>query len=932
MRLTAKERILLHLLDYVKFAEAIEVPRSITQDGLARAVGVDLRHLTQYLRPLVREGLVRERVAHVRGIRQRRRVYGLSESGQIEGYRLRDRVKAGAVRVQDEAALRETTFGALAEELAGKASLVDLVRLSMVSETLDLEALLAPAAAAVVARISDAPRVERFVGRRAELEAITREDSRARIFVVRGVAGIGKSSLGAKACEVFRGRWNLLWHAVRPWDTHASILARLGEFLSELGKPGLRAILARGDLDRAMQVLREDLQGTRALLVLDDAHEASPEVVAFLRFLKDAIGAAPHARVLVLTRRSIPFYDRRDVAIRNLVREIELGGLRAEDLAALGSADREAIPPDLVRRLGGHPLFLELVRTAPHPGMRKDVLRNVSRFIEEEIYTTLSEAERQTLKVASLYRVPVPREALLAHAGASHDVVLSLTNRALLQTTGEEGFEVHDTIRDFFAGILAPAEREDLGAFAAGQLRSLADDASKAGRPVEAIRYLSNALGLGVPASEQAPLWETLGDMSERIGDLPAALTSYKESAKRSKDPEVRSRLHRKTAAALEVRGELHAASREVDAGIRALGGRDSVERGRLGLVVASIAAGREDWDAALAAGDSALATFRAFGDSIGQARALLELGNVDILAAGGDPARAERRLQDALRIPATSDEPELFAGLHTALAHLYGYRHGDAERALHHLGLADGREEASQDLHARRSRLMLRAWLHLELEADFDAAEAYFREASRLGRRIHSPATVAFARYGLALCAYFRGRIVEAREEFDAFAADILAQGVPSYAIEGKWMVAECSLRLGDLERFDCVVAGLGDPSLKDGLDARPVHVRVMRGIESFLRGDREGCRVAFEDAIAAARRGLAAQDAGLEHFVRVFYAAVLRTIGEGSAAEEHSRRVGEFLEAYRQKARLAIFPALERELTQTLSRSGTHTPRQTG
>jgi len=50
----------------------------MTQDGLAAAAWVDLRHLAQYVRPLIRDGQVRERMAHVRGARQRRKVYDLT--------------------------------------------------------------------------------------------------------------------------------------------------------------------------------------------------------------------------------------------------------------------------------------------------------------------------------------------------------------------------------------------------------------------------------------------------------------------------------------------------------------------------------------------------------------------------------------------------------------------------------------------------------------------------------------------------------------------------------------------------------------------------------------------------------------------------------------------------------------------------------------
>src|SRR3972149_1562814 len=107
VRLTAKERILLHLLEHVKDAGAVEVVPEMTQEGISEAAGIDLRHFTQYVRPLVEEGLVRERTAHGKGDRQRRRVYALTEAGRMQAVRLRENLRAERVRVRDGDLTRE---------------------------------------------------------------------------------------------------------------------------------------------------------------------------------------------------------------------------------------------------------------------------------------------------------------------------------------------------------------------------------------------------------------------------------------------------------------------------------------------------------------------------------------------------------------------------------------------------------------------------------------------------------------------------------------------------------------------------------------------------------------------------------------------------------------------------------------------------------
>lgn len=197
MRLTVKERILLHLLDYVGHSESLDVPAGITQEGIVRVVGIDSPHFMQYVRPLLKEELVRERLAHVRGLQRRRKTYDLTERGRMEAYRLRERVKAETVRIHDPSGIREATVAELLAQAPG-ASIPEVVRQAMETGVVDLASLAAPRGPSFVAFLSGAPKVDRFVGRQRQLEIFTGPGGRTRIFVVRGVAGIGKTTLAAK--------------------------------------------------------------------------------------------------------------------------------------------------------------------------------------------------------------------------------------------------------------------------------------------------------------------------------------------------------------------------------------------------------------------------------------------------------------------------------------------------------------------------------------------------------------------------------------------------------------------------------------------------------------------------------------------------------------------------------------------------------------
>ncbi len=55
LRLTAKERILLHLLEFTKYADSVEVPPGMTQEGIAQTAWILVPHVTQYVRPPVHQ-------------------------------------------------------------------------------------------------------------------------------------------------------------------------------------------------------------------------------------------------------------------------------------------------------------------------------------------------------------------------------------------------------------------------------------------------------------------------------------------------------------------------------------------------------------------------------------------------------------------------------------------------------------------------------------------------------------------------------------------------------------------------------------------------------------------------------------------------------------------------------------------------------------
>src|SRR5882672_10510051 len=103
----------------------------MTQTGIAKATRIEVPHVAQYVRPLVREGQVQERTAHITGSTRKRKVYDLSNAGRLAAIRLREAVKKESVRIRDASGEREVPVAQLVQEAGSAASLVEIVNQAM---------------------------------------------------------------------------------------------------------------------------------------------------------------------------------------------------------------------------------------------------------------------------------------------------------------------------------------------------------------------------------------------------------------------------------------------------------------------------------------------------------------------------------------------------------------------------------------------------------------------------------------------------------------------------------------------------------------------------------------------------------------------------------------------------------------------------------
>jgi len=460
--LSSEERIILHIERFVRFAEAFDVPFALCQDGIADELQMLRNNVSRTLSSLLEDCIVIERLAHIQGLRRRRKVYTLTTKGANTSSSIKARVLQEKAKFIDSDGLaKELGVG----DISSRTGMEPFQVMEIARKGEAIAAKGAPTAKpstpGLIRIREEMPRCERFVSREREV-MVVQDAIASSCVVVFGIAGIGKSTLVARSIGALDS--HLFWRNVREWDTPRSLLTDIGSFFARIGRTNLDSLLSKrhAEWGETLASIITDLSkiDTGVIMVFDDVDKAwSKEMRTLFKILLD-VSRRSTLRLITTSRKEMDFYDERDTL--SSVSELMVEGLGPEGSVLMLPnipAERRA---EVYKETGGHPLYLELVNArGVHEGRR-----DLHSFMDREIFAQLSEAERRMVNALAVHRIPVPPDAI-AESEQGMETLRSLSARCTVTEVQGPAYQLHPVIAQALLERMAKDAKQALNRSAA---------------------------------------------------------------------------------------------------------------------------------------------------------------------------------------------------------------------------------------------------------------------------------------------------------------------------------------------------------------------------------------------------------------------------------------------------------------------------------
>ena len=463
--LVAWEKTLLHLMNYSKTEEKFEAPIEITQEGISRGTLINHPHIPRAIQTLQKKDFVIEKRKNIKGKKQRMKSYYLTNNGMSFAIDLVDKLnRKKIVLVEQEGTKRDINISQYLRKLEIQVTILELIRnISYDGKINNNEFIeeIKRLRSKFIFFTENVPKHKYFCGRMSEILEIKKLIKSHKVVFIQGIPGIGKTTFGIKLIEDYKSSKNLFWYQIHEWNTVSGFLDSFSEFLFKLNKSRLKLYLKNNksiDMNEISNIIESDLKDTNTLLIFDDLQKTEKSISMFFSMLIDLITNMKNVNILFLGRH-LPTNKIYDSLNKNIA-EFTLKGLDFNSSMELLESKNVILEKDELNKiyelLEGHPLFLELMSAIENFDISLIKEKDIKRFIQEEIYLKLTEHERLALELISVFRYPIESSVLVNEPGLTYESLDDLTEKSLIEEVGDEKYDAHDWIKEYFYSRLKP--------------------------------------------------------------------------------------------------------------------------------------------------------------------------------------------------------------------------------------------------------------------------------------------------------------------------------------------------------------------------------------------------------------------------------------------------------------------------------------------